>query len=106
MLDWKLRWYYYVSPLFGAIPGAIMIAAILQPERNFMHRLYEHPIPVFCGRICYGLYVWHFPIFSVIRTDLQFNYLAVLLIGWPLVFVLATASYYLIERHFMRARPL
>jgi peptidoglycan/LPS O-acetylase OafA/YrhL len=105
-LDWRMRWYYYVSPLFGAIPGAIMIAAVLQPKRNFMHRLYEHPVPVFCGRICYGLYVWHFPIFSVLRTDLQFNYLSVVLIGWPLVFVLAIASYYLIERHFMRVRAL
>jgi peptidoglycan/LPS O-acetylase OafA/YrhL len=105
-LDWKLRWYYYVSPLLGAIPGAVIIAAILQPNRNFMHRLYEHSIPVFCGRICYGLYVWHFPIFAVLRTDLQFHSLGVVLIGWPLVFALAIASYYLIERRFMRARPL
>ena len=105
-LDWHMRWYYYVSSLLGAIPGAILIAAVLQPKRNFMHRLYEHPIPVFCGRICYGLYVWHFPIFCVLRTDLQFNSLGIVLIGWPLVFVIATASYYLIERHFMRARPL
>lgn len=100
-----LRWYYYVSPLFGAIPSAIVIAAILQPQRNFMHRLYEHPIAVFCGRICYGLYIWHWPIFQVMR-EMHFHPLGVLLIGWPLTFALSIASYYLIERRFMRARPL
>ena len=105
-IDKDLRWYYYVSPLFGAIPSAALIAAILQPQRNFMHRLYEHPIPVFCGRICYGLYVWHWPIFYVMLANLQFHPLGVLFVGWPLAFAISIASYYLIERHFMRARPL
>jgi len=105
-IDKDLRWYYYVFPLFGAIPSAALIAAILQPQRNFMHRLYEHPIPVFCGRICYGLYVWHWPIFYVMLANLQFHPLGVLFVGWPLAFAVSIASYYLIERHFMRARPL
>ena len=68
--------------------------------------MFEHPIPVFCGRICYGLYIWHFPVFSLLRGDFQQRYFMVFLIGWPIVFALATASYYLIERHFMRARPV
>jgi peptidoglycan/LPS O-acetylase OafA/YrhL len=29
----------------------------------------------------------------------------ILLIGWPLTFAVATLSFYLIERPFMRARP-
>src|SRR5262245_18349261 len=105
-IDKDLRWNFYVSPLFGAIPSAALIVAILQPQRNFMHRLYEHPIPVLCGRICYGLYVWHWPIFYVMLANLQFHPLGVLFVGWPLAFAVSIASYYLIERHFMRARPL
>lgn len=51
-MDWKLRWYYYFSPLFGTIPGLIWIAGLTQPRRTFMHSIYEHPAAVFCGRIC------------------------------------------------------
>jgi peptidoglycan/LPS O-acetylase OafA/YrhL len=32
--------------------------------------------------------------------------LVTLLVGWPLSFLAATASYFLIERRFMRARPI
>jgi peptidoglycan/LPS O-acetylase OafA/YrhL len=99
------RWYYYVSPLCGAIPAAIFTAGLLQPHRTFMHALYEHPVPVFIGRICYGLYIWHYPVFSLMREN-GFSYLAIFLTGWPIAFALAIASYYLIERHFMRVRPV
>ncbi len=105
-MDWTLRWYYYVSPLFGTIPGLIWIAAVRQPRRTFMHSVYEHPAAVFCGRICYGLYVWHLPVFALVADHLEPRYIATVLVGWPVTFMLAIASYYLIERHFMRARPL
>jgi peptidoglycan/LPS O-acetylase OafA/YrhL len=101
-----MRWYYYVSPLFGSIPGAIAIAAIAQPRRTFMNTFYEIPVFVFCGRICYGLYIWHYPIFSLLRGYFNFPYIGIFLVGWPIAFALAIASYYWIERPFMRARPL
>jgi peptidoglycan/LPS O-acetylase OafA/YrhL len=100
------RWYYYVSFLFGSLPGAIAVAAVVQPHRTFMHRFFEHPVPVFWGRICYGLYVWHWPIFVLLRMQFELQPLSVIFIGWPLAFACATTSYYLIERQFMRARPI
>jgi peptidoglycan/LPS O-acetylase OafA/YrhL len=104
--DSNLRWYYYVSPLLGAIPALIGIAGLVQPQRTFMHAVYEQSAAVFCGRICYGLYIWHFPVFTVISFNFQPRYISTFLIGWPITFALAIASYYLIERHFMRTRPL
>jgi peptidoglycan/LPS O-acetylase OafA/YrhL len=105
-MDLTTRWYYYVSFLFGSLPGAIAVAAVVQPHRTFMHRFFEHPVPVFWGRICYGLYVWHWPIFLLLGMQFQLRGLPVIFIGWPLTFACATASYYLIERQFMRARPV
>lgn len=104
--DWDVRWYYYVSPLFGAIPALVAIAGLMQPRRTFMHAVYELPGNVFCGRICYGLYIWHFPVFAVIGDNVRWRYMGIFLIGWPVTFALAIASYYLIEHHFMRNRPL
>ncbi|OQW55292.1 MAG: hypothetical protein A4S14_13205 [Proteobacteria bacterium SG_bin9] len=103
-MNHHMRWYYCVSPLFGAIPGVISVVGLLHPERTFMHKLYEHPVPVFIGRICYGLYIWHFPIFAWIATWRPL-YITTFLVGWPLTFAVATLSYYLIERPAMHARP-
>jgi len=107
-IDWHMRWYYYVSPLFGALPATIFICAIAQHRYTSMRAVFEHPLPVFCGRICYGLYIWHYPIFSWIDDWAwpQYRYVTIFLVGWPLTFAAATASYYLLERHFMRTRPV
>jgi peptidoglycan/LPS O-acetylase OafA/YrhL len=108
LVDGDMRWYYYVSPLFGALPAIIFIGAIVAHKRTAMHAFYEHPFPVFCGRICYGLYVWHFMIFMWVTdwAPTQYRYITIFLVGWPLTFAAAIASYYLLERHFMRTRPV
>jgi peptidoglycan/LPS O-acetylase OafA/YrhL len=107
-INWEMRWYYYVSPLFGALPATIFIFAIVQHKCTVMQAVFEHPVPVFCGRICYGLYIWHYPIFLWITdwAPTQYRYITIFLAGWPLTFAMATASYYLLERHFMRTRPV
>jgi peptidoglycan/LPS O-acetylase OafA/YrhL len=108
LVNTRERWYYELSPLLGAIPGILCVAGLQQPNRTFMHRVYEHPIPVYFGRICYGLYLYHFPIFIWIQSWAPKDHvpLTTLLIGWPVAILVASASYFLIERHFMRARPV
>ena len=108
LIDLRLHWYYYVSPLFGAGPGLICVAGLVQPNRTFMHRVYEHPVPVFIGRTSFGLYLYHWPIFLCVQqwAPPGQTRLVTLLVGWPLSFLAATASYFLIERRFMRARPI
>jgi len=73
-----------------------------------MHRVYEHPVPVYVGRVCYGLYLYHFPIFLWVKQWAPPGQvrLMIVLVGWPLSLLAATASYFLIERRFMRARPV
>jgi peptidoglycan/LPS O-acetylase OafA/YrhL len=79
---------------------------MVQPWRTFMNLVFKHPVPGFLGRICYGLYIWRFPAFISLRIDLGAAYIVGFLVGWPIAFALAIASYYLIERHFMRLRPV
>ena len=83
----------------------IAIAAVVQPKRNFMHAFYESAVLVFVGRICYGLYIWHVTIMAALLAAFG-RWDVVVLVGVPLSFLVATASYYWIERPFMRSRPL
>lgn len=103
-LNPSMRWYYCISPFVGAIPGVIAVCALVQPRRTFMHRFYDTAALVFCGRICYGLYIWHIPI--LLYFHINHGRVAMIVLGWPIVFAMATSSYFWIERPFMRARPL
>ena len=97
---------FCIAIIWHVIPALVGIAGLVQPQRTVMHTVYELPAAVFCGRICYGLYIWHFPVFMVISESFRPRYISTFLIGCPIAFALAISSYYLIERHFMRTRPL
>lgn len=101
-----MPWYWTYSFLFGSLPAAIAVIALVIGPRTIVHSLYELPVLVFIGRICYGLYLVHFPVFQALRQVFHLPYIGVFLIGWPIAFGLATASYFLVERHFMKSRPL
>jgi peptidoglycan/LPS O-acetylase OafA/YrhL len=107
-MSWEAPFYYYAgSVLCGSLPGVLFILILTRPSRTILHLVFEQRPLVFLGRIFYAIYLWHYPIFSLL--DWQFGLQAGTraLIGLPLVFLLAVLSYVLIERHFMRsAQPV
>jgi peptidoglycan/LPS O-acetylase OafA/YrhL len=101
------HFYYYAgSVLCGALPGVLFILILTRPTRTILHVVFERRPFVFLGRIFYAIYLWHFPVFSLLDWHFGLRAGTRALIGLPLVFLLAVLSYVLIERHFMRsARP-
>ena len=71
-----------------------------------LSRLLEYAPLVWIGKISYGLYLWHFPIFEASRRIFEGRISPVLseIIGVALTFLVATASYYLLELRFLRLR--
>ncbi len=83
--------------LVSVAAGAIIVTCVTMPASTLPRFLSVAPL-VFIGRISYGLYLYHWPIFLVI------NHAHTGLSGFPLLasrlaatFAMATASWYLIE---------
>jgi peptidoglycan/LPS O-acetylase OafA/YrhL len=68
---------------------------------SLLHQFFENPILVYVGQISYGLYLWHFPVLIFMQYhNLPWQHLLYLL---PVLMV-SLASYYLIERPFLRLK--
>jgi len=88
--------------LLACATAVVLINVVLSPISR-TRAVLEWRLLVWVGRISYGLYLWHYPVFKAT------NYLAV---SWPLQLTVALAatmsvtclSYYLIERPALRLK--
>jgi peptidoglycan/LPS O-acetylase OafA/YrhL len=92
-------WLYRGGFLLGALCVAALIACVSLLPRSAPSRVLSLSPLRFVGRISYGLYLWHWPIYLVLdstRTGLVgYELLAVRVAA---SFAAASASYYLLER--------
>jgi hypothetical protein len=102
-------WMYRGGYLLAAVACALVIGAAVQPRRNFVRSALS-PAPLrWVGKISYGLYLWHWPVFLTMteeRTGLDGTVL--LLARIAVSVALAVASFYLVEapiRHGAWPRP-
>jgi peptidoglycan/LPS O-acetylase OafA/YrhL len=95
-----------------AVICALLIVAMDLSPRGPVTRLLSLPPAVWTGKISYGLYLWHWPLYialSPARTGLAGN--GLLAVRIAVTFAVATASYWIIERPIRtgalkRMRPL
>jgi len=88
-----------------AVASAVLILGLVVTPEGRLARIFALSPLVSIGRISYGLYLWHFPVYLITR---------VLLAGQPpplvtvteiaATFAFASASYLLLERHFLRLK--
>jgi peptidoglycan/LPS O-acetylase OafA/YrhL len=100
-LQWEMRGMYAGGSLAMSLVSCAVVAALVLPRRTLLHRIFALPPLVFLGRICYGLYLWHFPVYNVMRFGFGLSEAWLAWVGVPLTFALATASFLWIERPFL-----
>lgn len=86
-----------------ALGVAFALAAILANPESIFAQFLSLPPLVWTGRLSYGLYLWHFPVFTLaagVFPQLRPFALAALQVAGT--FMCATLSYYLLERPCLR----
>ena len=91
----------FVVPLFAVIATGLVGALFLQPDCSLARWLAVPPLR-WLGRISYGLYLWHLPIFILIQRDLHDPRWIIDVVEIACSIAVAAASYYMVERHFLR----
>jgi peptidoglycan/LPS O-acetylase OafA/YrhL len=88
-----------------ALSAGAVIAAVVSGPRTVLARVCSLPPLVFVGRISYGLYLYHWPLFLVINnahTGLSGN--ALLAARFAATFAAATVSWFVVETPVRRLR--
>jgi peptidoglycan/LPS O-acetylase OafA/YrhL len=92
--------YEWILPLFG-VAVALLLLYVTLSEGSLLRRALSLPPLVYLGRISYGVYLWHQIVAAVPRVPVAH---AQFVLNTTVTIVIATASYYLVERRFLRRK--
>jgi peptidoglycan/LPS O-acetylase OafA/YrhL len=103
-------------PFPWALPaaiGALLIIAVVSAggaPRSPIARLLRSAPMIFVGKLSYSLYLWHWPVYTLMRWTVGLEGSSAWLVALGLSFLLACLSYYLLERpirarRWIRAQP-
>lgn len=83
--------------------SGLLVVAVMSSRSGYLSRVLSFKFITGIGKISYGLYLWHYPIFRFMQ-DLGLKGPWVLFGGGALTFGLSLLSYALVERRFLRLK--
>ena len=98
----QMIFFYSYGLMLTAISSAIIILHVLVNSNGMLSQFLRFPPFVYTGKISYGLYIWHWPIFNYLHAHTQLQTVIKIVIGVILSYVVATLSYFIIERPLLK----
>ena len=91
--------------LLFALGVATVIFCAVTAQTASLSRALGNPVFRYVGKISYGTYLWHFPLFALLDSSRMHLYgLPLLTVRIAVTLVVATASFYLVEEPIRRGR--
>ncbi len=99
----RSRWIYEWGYLVIVLVTAALVADLY--SAGITSRLLHHDPLVFVGRISYGLYLWHWPVYLVLNGGrIPWAFVPLTLLRLAVSGLCALASFVLVERPFLRLK--
>jgi peptidoglycan/LPS O-acetylase OafA/YrhL len=104
-VTWYSPWMGWVGYILVASAAVLVIMDLVVGGHSWLARVLAWQPLVFIGKISYGIYLLHLPVYYIIEKLMPTAALPVRLgIKLAISLSLATASYYLIEQRFLRLK--
>lgn len=98
---WTSPKMFYLGYLTIALCAAIIIIRLVTTGGDpLIGKVLTQPVIVWIGKISYGLYLWHYPIFNIMR-HYEYTRTTTFVCGTAFTFIFSVLSYYFIERPFL-----
>ncbi|MCU0598042.1 MAG: acyltransferase [Desulfobacterales bacterium] len=102
-MDWKNKQMYYWIYFIIEMCASFLILDLFVNKKSMIRSILSMKWLVWIGSISYGLYLWHYPIFRLMKS-LDFEFTAIFTIGTILAFMFSIFSFYTIEKPFLRLK--
>lgn len=99
----NLLTYRVIFTVITVVVALIIVDMQLSPGSWRERALGFRPL-VWIGRLSYGLYLWHFPVYALVDENMSGRRIERLGVKFAITFLIATVSFYAIERRFLRLK--
>lgn len=94
---------FYFFYAYVSIAAALLILVLMISPPKPMLTVLRWPPILWTGKVSYGLYIFHLPIFALTSVG-YFGRTAAVIVAFAVTFAVAAASYHLIEKKFLSLR--
>jgi peptidoglycan/LPS O-acetylase OafA/YrhL len=91
------QWYVWQQSSFVLLQLVLIMSFLKTPTRWGLRFAFQNPVSLYLGAICYGLYLWHYPLIWICYAVFDLSLWQALAICGPSALALASLSYYLLE---------
>jgi peptidoglycan/LPS O-acetylase OafA/YrhL len=102
LITWHSPWMGRVGFALVAMASCVAILDLVASPYSLFRNLLETRALTYCGKISYGLYLYHFPIYTFVNYELRpFHWVYRVPIMVLASFAIASLSYHLFEKRFL-----
>lgn len=102
-ISWRNQNTFYWMNFLLELLTAALILNVITNEKSLIKKLLTLKPLIWIGSISYGVYLWHDPVFEVMRSY-GYSKTSILVFGGIATLAVASASYYIIERPILRLK--
>ena len=99
----ETQWYVWQEVCFEFISVCLLLGFLQKPEGMMFKKIFQSRVAVYLGTICYGIYLWHYPILLAGEQIFHLDEWSRAFVCWLATVSLASLSYYILERPILQA---